>query len=291
MREEKLRVIENPLPVPELLARAYQGDADCQYWAGVRYYQGQGVRRNRRKAVELCQRAAEQGHIRALAFVAYCRFGGEGLEKDVSEAVRLYRRSAAGGYAPAQHTLGTLYLTGTGVKQNVRLGVRLLKKAGMQGLADAYVRLGRLYRYGKQVLSDDREACRWFRKAAEMGDAEGQFQLGGMLFGGHGVERDVAAALEYLDLSAAQGFAGALKMKAHMDEFVTFDPDKRELNDCPLDHPFPLRRRTAHLIRAQARPAWRVVAADLIEYAKAYPQNEEAAVEDAAILLAVVEGG
>lgn len=87
--------IENQLPLPELLARAGQGDADCQYWAGIRYFQGEGVPENPRRAVELCADAARQFHLRAIAFIAYCRYQGIVVPKDVKTAILLYRFAAA----------------------------------------------------------------------------------------------------------------------------------------------------------------------------------------------------
>ena len=72
MQGHERKLIDNPLPVPELLARAEQGDTDCQYWAGLRYFQGEGVPEDPRKAIDYCALAAGQGDARALAFLAYC---------------------------------------------------------------------------------------------------------------------------------------------------------------------------------------------------------------------------
>ena len=152
MQGHPRRIIENQLPVAELLSRAGQGEADCQYWAAIRYFQADGVPEDPRRAVDLCARAAEQGHVRALAFLAYCYSKGIVLPKNLRAAARCYRIAAAEGYVPAQYTLGTFYLKGRGVKKSVRLGLKWLGRAADQGMTDALVLLGTLHKEGEEVI-------------------------------------------------------------------------------------------------------------------------------------------
>lgn len=284
------KTIENPLPVAELLARAEQGDADCQYWAAVRYFQADGVPEDRKRAVDLCSRAAGQGNARARAFLAFCYFNGIVLPRDLYNSAKLYRLAAEQGYAPAQHSLGVCYLRGMGVRKSLRQALRWLEKAAAQGDADALVQLGRLFQSGNEVVQDEERACRCFGKAAAAGHPAGQLSLGGMLMEGSGTPRDLAVGMELIDLAAAQGYQPALQARAHLDEFVGFDPAKAGYRDFPVDHPFPVRRRTALLIDDLGRPCCHALASDLYAYLQAHPQDEDPALKDIAALLAAAAG-
>ena len=285
MQGHPRKIIENPLPVPELLARAGQGEPDCQYWAAIRYFQADGVPEDPRRAVDLCVRAAQQGHVRALAFLAYCYSKGIVLPKNSRAAARCYRTAAAEGYAPAQFTLGTFYLKGRGVKKNVRLGLMWLEKAADEGMTDALLRLGTLHKEGQEVVQDEERACSYFRRAAELGDAEGQFQYGGMLMAGRGVAKDPVQALEMLDRSCEQGYPEALEILKHMNEFVGFDASEVGFGDFPVKHVFPVRRRTAIYVAALGKPCFQSLAGDLYDYLRDNPKDEEAGLKDIAALL------
>lgn len=279
------KVIENPLPVPELLARVAQGDADCQYWAGLRYFQGEGVPEDPHRAVELCADAARQHHVRAIAFLAYCRLRGVVVPKDRRAAVLLYRVAAGEGYAPAQFTLGNFYLSGFGVRRSVRQALKWLERAADQDDVDALVRLGDLHHEGKEVVEDEERACACYRRAAELGSARGEYMYGSFLIKGAAVKADPVAALDWLDRAVAQGYAPAQAVHAHYEEFVRFDPKEAGFSDFPVDHPFPVRRRTATYVAALGRPCFQAMACDLYDYLREHAKDSEAALGDAAALL------
>jgi len=178
------------------------------------------------------------------------------------------------------------YLRGRGVKKNVRLAVRWLERSGAQGLGDSLVQLGTLYKSGDDVVQDDARAVRYFQKAADLGHAAGQFLLGEMLIGGRGTEKDPLGALELLDQACAQGYAPALDVQAHMDEFVSFDPAEAGFRGFPVEHPFPVRRRTAIAVSALARPSYQAMARDIYDYVRDNPKDTDAGLKDVAALLA-----
>lgn len=284
------KTIENPLPVAELLARAEQGDADCQYWAAVRYFQADGVPEDRGRAVDLCSRAAGQGNARARAFLAFCYFNGIILPRDLHSSAKLYRLAAQQGYAPAQHSLGICYLRGLGVKKSLRQALRWLEKAAGQGDSDALVQLGRLFQTGVEVVQDEERACRCYGRAAAGGHPAAQLALGVMLMEGSGTPRDLPGGLELIDQAAAQGYQPALEARSQLDEFVAFDPAKAGFRDFPVDHPFPVRRRTALLSDDLGRPCCHALASDLYAYFQEHPQDEDPALRDIAALLAAAAG-
>ena len=116
-----------------LLEKAEQGDAHAQYLLGRRYNFGDGVTRNREKAVEWHTRAANQGHATAQYILGLMYGAGEGVHQDTRQAVAWISRSAEQGLAEAQYALGMMYLTGEDVPRDPEKAAELLRKAAAQG--------------------------------------------------------------------------------------------------------------------------------------------------------------
>jgi GAF domain-containing protein/Sel1 repeat-containing protein/PilZ domain-containing protein len=72
---------------PEELRRlAEAGDAESQYWIGIRYGTGANVIQNDIQAAKWFERAAAQGHVQAQARIASYYWSGRGVPKDLSKA-------------------------------------------------------------------------------------------------------------------------------------------------------------------------------------------------------------
>jgi hypothetical protein len=72
---------------PEDLRKlADSGDAEAQYWIGIRYGTGANVEQNEGEAAKWFQRAAQQGHVQAQARLASYYWSGRGVPKDLSTA-------------------------------------------------------------------------------------------------------------------------------------------------------------------------------------------------------------
>jgi TPR repeat protein len=284
------KVIESPLPVEELLRRAEAGDADCQYWAAMRFFQGEGVPKDPHKALQLCLQASEQWHVGSIAFLGYCRLHGIVVSRAVKDAVTFLRYAATQGDATAQRVLGTLYLRGEGVKKSARLALRWLERAAGQGDTDALVILGGVYHDGREVVQDDEKACRYYLRAAAAGSPVGQFMYGSFLMKGEGVGANTIEAFEQLDLAAAQGYREALEVQAHFAEYISFDPRQAAFGPFAIDHPLPIRRRTLALMEFLGRPCYQAMSRDLAEYLQNHPESEAIAAADIARLLQAAKG-
>src|SRR6185312_13494846 len=70
---------------------------------------------------------------------------GTGVEKNIQKAVELYQKAAEQGDAMAQTNLGVYYEDGTGVEKNFQKAVELYQKAAEQGYARAKINLGACY--------------------------------------------------------------------------------------------------------------------------------------------------
>ncbi len=70
----------------ELRRLADSGDAESQYWIGIRYSTGANVAQNDAEAAKWFERAAEQGHVQAQARLASWYWSGRGVPRDLSKA-------------------------------------------------------------------------------------------------------------------------------------------------------------------------------------------------------------
>ncbi len=122
--------------------------------------------------------AAEQGLVRAMAFLAHMYDIGQGVPRDHVEAARWYRAAAE------------------------------------QGDARSQVRLAKMYYDGNGVPRDYAEAAQWYRKIAERGDTEAPFRLGVMHYNGEGVKQDDIQAHKWFDLAASPVESGGNRDEA-----------------------------------------------------------------------------
>lgn len=160
---------------------AVAGNPEAQFRLGVMYGNGDGVALDYAQACEWFGRAAAQGHESALITLAWMYANGTGVDADEARARELYLEAARRGSAKAQYVVATMY---------------------------------RFAQYG--VEKDIREAVTWYLKAADQGMATAQFALGKMLMEGKGVERDDAAALQWLSLAHVNGSKRAEDYVKHL---------------------------------------------------------------------------
>ena len=87
---------------------------------------------------------AEQGYDKAQFFLGIMYQSGRGVKQDTVEAVKWYRKAAEQGYAKAQFNLGVMYYNGEGVKRNPSKAKEWFRKAcdnGHQNACDALRKL------------------------------------------------------------------------------------------------------------------------------------------------------
>jgi TPR repeat protein/serine/threonine protein kinase len=188
---------------------ADQGNSVAQNSLGYLYEKGTGVTKDLSKAVELYQKAADQGNAVAQTALGYRYENGTGVAKDLSKAVELYRKAADQGNAAGQNNLGICYENGTGVAKDLSKAVELYQKAADQGSAFAQNNLGICYENGTGVAKDLSKAVELYQKAADQGSADGQNNLGICYENGTGVAKDLSKAVELYRKAADQGYARA----------------------------------------------------------------------------------
>jgi TPR repeat protein len=200
--------------------------------------EGRGVAQDDAAALELYQKAAAGGDVRAHYQAGRLLEAGRGAAADPAAAAAHYRAAADAGNADAQLALADLYRTGRGVPEDASLAVAwyrralaqrdsdqaryrlavaqagggavpLLESGAAAGDAPAYVALGDLYAAGDAVEPDAAEAVRWWRGGAERGEGEAAFKLADAFEHGRGVPPDLVEALAWYGIAERQGYPPA----------------------------------------------------------------------------------
>lgn len=146
---------------------------------GLCYKYGDSVAKNVARTLAWFRKAAEQGHLQATYWIADAYCDGEGVRRDRRKAVRLYKKiiklaesedhSESG---DALMMLGICHHNGEGVKQDTVKSVRLYRRAARVGNSRAMFLLGRCYADGQGVGHSDRMAMKWFKKSRASGETE-----------------------------------------------------------------------------------------------------------------------
>ncbi|MGE4403812.1 MAG: tetratricopeptide repeat protein [Desulfobulbus sp.] len=113
---------------------------------------------------------AEKGNAQSQFMVGRRYYFGDGVAQDIKKAADWHAKAAAQENASAQYILGLLYSTGEGVHQDKGKAVKLISLAAEQGLAEAQHTLGMMYRTGENVPQDNQKADMWLSKAAAQGN-------------------------------------------------------------------------------------------------------------------------
>ena len=194
-------------PVQEDATLNLKLSPETQYEIGLKYYNGEGVSQDFRKAAKCFRLAADQGFPAAQRNLGDMYANGRGIRQNYAEAVKWYRLAADQGNADAQRNLGVMYQYGR-VRRNYAEAVKWYRLAADQGNADAQNNLGVMYSNGR-VRRNYAEAVKWYRLAAEQGHICAQNNLGVMYSNGQGVRRNYAEAVEWYRMAADQGDTAA----------------------------------------------------------------------------------
>lgn len=213
-------------PLQRLVSQAQSGDAYAQFDLGMKYANGEGVKKDPAMAMEWIQKAAGGGDARALVHLARLYVAGDGVRRDALYAYLLYRRAALTSSAEAQNELGKMHERGVspdqGSKPDPLLSLDYWTSSGM-----SRVEFDRLYEDG--VVKDSGTAADWYQKSAAQNHAEGKFNLGRMYARGEGVPKDTARAIGLYEEAAALGSSNAqfsLAVRYDSGQDVEKDPSR-----------------------------------------------------------------
>ena len=142
---------------------------------------------------------------------------GLGTEQDYEQAASWFQESVEKNHKYAQYSLGSLYYRGQGVSQDYAQALRLYNLSADQGNPYADYELAKMYRDGVGTQMDAAISDQYFKAAfsgfyrleKDSHDDKLQYRLGHMLYTGTGTDKDVQAAVSYLEKSAQLGNVNA----------------------------------------------------------------------------------
>lgn len=142
---------------------------------------------------------------------------GLGTKQDYGQAASWFQEAVDKNHKYAQYSLGSLYYRGQGVPQDYAEALRLYTLSANQGNPYADYELAKMYRDGvgtpvDTAISDQRFKAAFsgfYRLEKDSHDDKLQYRLGQMLYTGTGTDKDVQAAVSYLEKSAQLGNVNA----------------------------------------------------------------------------------
>lgn len=142
---------------------------------------------------------------------------GLGTEQDYGQAASWFQEAVEKNHKYAQYSLGCLYYRGQGVVQDYAEALRLYTLSANQGNPYADYELSKMYRDGVGTPVDATDSDQHFKAAfsgfyrleKDSHDDKLQYRLGQMLYNGTGMDKDVQAAVSYLEKSAQLGNVNA----------------------------------------------------------------------------------
>lgn len=154
------------------------------------------------KARALLQAAADNGQSIPQYYIGVFYDRGWGVKQDYAKAAFWYRKAAAQGSAGAESGLSALYADGRGVPQDSAKAAYWRHKAAEQKIAETEYNIGITFETGKTDAQNYTQAASWFRKAASRGYAKARYHLGTLYEHGRGVPQNHTMAYALFTLAA-----------------------------------------------------------------------------------------
>ncbi|CAH0475731.1 unnamed protein product [Peronospora belbahrii] len=190
-------------------------------------HNGEGTRKNEKKAFELYKKCAEIGIPPAYMNVCNMYTHGIGTKKNEAEALKWLIKAAEAGDPSAKNRLGEYYWHGKGgVQKDQARAIQCWMAAASAGVAMAQYNLGHLFLTGDGVPQDPLQAEALFCKAAEKGFVMAMVNLAQMYRSGYGkVPKDLETARKWLELAAPHDPNAKELLKAMTEPIATKHQD------------------------------------------------------------------
>lgn len=178
---------------------------------GNMYNEGDGVECDRKRALELYQRALDEGYLEAYNSMAwYYLVNMETFQyrddAEIQQGISLLRKGIEYGVAMCLSTLAYCHQEGIGVLKKTEQAFRWYKKAAEAGDPGSYFNIGCMYYYGNGCQENNAEAWKWFIRGSQIPFGSCFYQLGLMCQEGYGQDgKTVADCVDYYEESLRLG--------------------------------------------------------------------------------------
>ena len=208
------------------IAKAIQLYKDCaenedepdpfsMYKLGSIYIKGNGVEKNIELGLHYLNNAIDGGN--SFAKVTLADFYADSTHDmyDIAKAIQLYKDCAENEDEPdpfSMYKLGSIYIKGNGVEKNIELGLHYLNNAIDGGNSFAKVTLADFYADSTHSRYNITKAIQLYKDCIKNdSDSYSMSRLGSIYLFGHGVDKDEALGLKYLNDAVANGNEHAKK--------------------------------------------------------------------------------
>lgn len=138
------------------------------------YFNGVGVTRDPLSGLAWLKASFQLGqdvHAAHETAMLY-EYGRNGIDVDVVAAAEWFEKAAQAGHVEAMAELGLCYELGCGVEQSDEQALDWYTKAANLGHATAKFSVGEAFEEARGVPQSDEEACLWYYRAALIGDED-----------------------------------------------------------------------------------------------------------------------
>ena len=182
------------------------------YRLGLCYIDGNGIEKNIKKGLELCEQGAEMQGVDGILQLAMLYESGTTDTNEIvdySNSFKCYKKAAELGDDEAIYMLGHYYRYSLGVDKDYNKAMEYFQTAAEKGNEYAMFNIGDLYYYGCGVEMNYNEAIKWYKYAAEAGHELSCNKLGSIYRDGVGVDKDIEEARRWFQKSIDIGNVGA----------------------------------------------------------------------------------
>jgi TPR repeat protein len=184
---------------------AGEGHTRALYQLGYMAQRGLGRAQDLVEAERLFARGAELGDPYAMLAHGRNLVFGRGVAADPDAGVKFLNRAVELGHTYAMNELGNMYYHGRAVKKNAERGVRFYEAALARNDIYAMNNMGLAYLDGEGVKKDTATALALFTRASEGGHPEAPGNIGRMYFNGSGIKKDLKQAVHWYEIGAERG--------------------------------------------------------------------------------------
>jgi uncharacterized protein len=162
-----LGVVSMLLAVPGIASDS----AEAQRRLGFKYYHGEGVAQDNKRAVTLFEKAANAGDVLSASNLGMMYEFGMGVKQDDAQAAAWYRKAAEMGDSDSQFRASLMYYKGQGVPQDRVEAVKWWTLATMKG--DRFANALRPQIQSAESKMTPADVAEGKRRAAEWSKARG----------------------------------------------------------------------------------------------------------------------
>jgi uncharacterized protein len=169
------------------------------------------------KAFECFIEAAKQGHTESEYYTGLYYQMGKGVKKDLDQAVDWYKKAALKHEKNALYHLAMILIKSEHHDQHQTFV--LLEEAAKQDHPNAQYNLAVMYQKGDGTEIDMEKSIYWYQKAANAGIPMAEYNLGMLYFEGKFIEKDELKAKSLWESASKKGYEPAVKLMFSINNY------------------------------------------------------------------------